>query len=59
MLPSDPTWFRVSLPYATYGVAVKGGRVVDAAPIARWMVGKEMGYCFDWLHGKGADIEPL
>jgi hypothetical protein len=49
----------VSLPYATYGIAVKGGKVVDAAPIARWMVGKDERYCADWLRRRGAVFHPL
>jgi hypothetical protein len=28
-------WIWVSLPYATFGVIVRGGRVVDGVPYAR------------------------
>jgi hypothetical protein len=49
----------VSLPYATYGIAVRGGKVVDAAPIARWMVGKDERYVAAWLRRKGARVVPL
>lgn len=35
-----PCWVWVSLSWATFGVAVRDGYVVDAAPIARWTVGK-------------------
>jgi hypothetical protein len=31
---------RVELPHAVFGLVASGGRVVDAAPIARWTVGK-------------------
>lgn len=34
-------WIRVSLPWATFGLRVEGGYVVEAAPIARWTVGKD------------------
>lgn len=51
---SQPVWIWVNLSYACYGIAVQGGRVVDAAPIARWMVGKDSRYCADWLRAKGA-----
>jgi hypothetical protein len=33
-------WVWVSLPWATFGLAVRDGVVVDAAPIARWTIGK-------------------
>ena len=56
---TEPRWIWVSLPYATYGIAVKGGVVVDAAPIARWMVGKSETYVADWLRRKGAVCIPL
>lgn len=52
-------WIWVSLPYATYGIAVAGGRVVDAAPIAGWMVGRDERYVADWLRRKGAVCIPL
>lgn len=34
------TWVWVSLPYATFGLRVEGGYVVEAPPIARWTIGK-------------------
>lgn len=52
-------WIWVSLHYATYGVAVSNGRVVDAAPIARWMIGKPEHECAAWLARKGATFVPL
>lgn len=52
-------WFWVSLPYATFGVCVEGNKVVDAAPIAQWMVGKDTWTVSRWLLAKGAEIVPL
>jgi hypothetical protein len=49
----------VSLPYATYGIEVRGGRVVDAAPIAHWMIGKETSFIREWIHKKGGIWEVL
>ena len=49
----------MSLPYATYGIAVSGGVVVYAAPIARWMIGKPETFVADWLRRKGAVSIPL
>lgn len=52
-------WVWISLPYATYGIAVEDGKVVDAAPIARWMINKDERECADWVRGKGARVVPL
>lgn len=49
----------VSLPYATYGIAVRDGKVVWAAPVAHWMIGKDEQYVADWLRRKGATCIPL
>lgn len=43
----------VSLPYATYGIEVAAGVVVDAAPIARWMIGKDTQFVRSWIAKKG------
>lgn len=52
-------WVWVSLPYATYGVEHDGERVVDAAPIAAWMIGRPVGGVAAWLDRKGARVVPL
>ncbi len=52
-------WVWVSLPYATYGIAIRGTRVVEAAPIARWMVGKNTRDVASWLERKGAIVRWL
>lgn len=44
---------------ATYGVVVREGRVVRAAPVAAWMIGKPWSRCEDWLKRKGATINTL
>ena len=43
----------VSLPYATYGIEVDNGIVTDAAPIAKWMVGKDTQFVKSWIAKKG------
>lgn len=43
----------VSLPYATYGIEVENGKVIDAAPIARWMIGKDTRFIREWIAAKG------
>lgn len=51
-------WLYVALPYATYGVVVgERGRVVKAAPIAQWMVGKSWdAVVWPWLDRKKATV---
>jgi hypothetical protein len=52
-------WIHVSLPWATFGLAVRGGIVVDAAPIARWAVGKDERKAAAWFLRRGAVCTPL
>lgn len=40
--------------YAVYGIVVKDGIVIDAAPIAKWMVGRKTEDIRTWLRSKGA-----
>ena len=47
------TTIWVSLPYATFGIEVDGGRVIDAAPIGYWMIGKDTAYIRQWINKKG------
>jgi hypothetical protein len=49
----------VSLPHATFGLVVRAGKVIDAAPIARWAVGKDERYVADYYRRKGAAFRPL
>lgn len=53
------TWWWVSQPHATFGVAAADGRIVDAAPIARWAVGKYEHTVIMYYVRKGARIEML
>lgn len=53
---SRTRWAWVSLSYATFGVAVRGTKVVDAAPIARWMIGKDTRTVAQWLDRKNATV---
>lgn len=49
----------VELPYATYGLVVEDGQVVDAPPIAHWMVGKSEHEVAAWIARKGGRGTPL
>lgn len=57
-LPAGARWVWVSLPYATFGVAVQAGTVVAAAPIARWAIGKDESYVAAYFRRKGAVFQP-
>lgn len=52
-------WYRVSLPYATFGVRVEDDWIVEAAPIARWTVGKPFRYAANYWRRHDAGIERL
>lgn len=47
-------WIWVSLPNATFGISTDGGHVTDAAPIARWTVGRPEREVADWYRSRGA-----
>lgn len=49
----------VSLPYATFGIEVDGGRVIDAAPIAHWMIGKDTRFIREWIKKKGGEWKTI
>jgi hypothetical protein len=43
----------IDLPYACYGVRVENNYIVEAPPIARWMVGKTVQQVVRWVKSKG------
>lgn len=49
--------FRVELPRACYGLVTDCvGVVLEAAPIARWMLGKHYRECERWIKRKGGTV---
>jgi hypothetical protein len=52
-------WIWVSLPYATFGILVDGGKVIDAAPIANWMKGKDTHSIREWINKKNGTWKVL
>jgi hypothetical protein len=44
--------YQVTLPYACYGLVVADGIVIEAAPIARWMLGKKLVMMTRWVESK-------
>ena len=52
--------YRVVLAYAVFAIDVdEKGRVVEAAPIAKWMKGKTLNFVKKWIYSKGGEIENL
>ena len=53
--------YRIELPYACFGIETNDwGIVVDAPPIARWMIGKQVNLEIRrWINKKGGKIEEM
>ena len=52
-------WYRIELPYAVFGIQVMDGRVVDAADIGKWMIGKQLTFVQAWVQRKKGEIQCL
>lgn len=52
--PKEGDLIWVKAPGATYGLVVKGGRVVEAAPIASRFVGQDERAVAEYLRHRGA-----
>jgi hypothetical protein len=52
-------WLAIRLPYATFALGVRGGRVAEAPPIARWTIGKDWEYVAHFYAQAGAEFAPL
>lgn len=49
-------FFYVSLTYATFAVRSDKGVIIEAAPIAKWTIGKTIGEVYDYFKRKGVLI---
>lgn len=59
---SEDYLYRIELPYACYGITIRDNVCIEAAPIAKWMVDKELAIIRDWIiskHGKLEMVKPL
>lgn len=50
---------RITLPWVCFGMLVMGGRVVKAAPIAHWCIGKPVDDVTAYWRRRGAKVERL
>ena len=53
------TTHRITIPGACFGVVVRVGRIADAAPIGRWMIGKTEKQIRNWVRQKGGTMDEL
>jgi hypothetical protein len=51
--------YWVDVHYACFGLLIASNRIVDAAPIARWMVGKTTQEVKPWLLAKKAIVKKV
>lgn len=59
-MPTKKYLYQVRLSYATYGIVVQDGYIRRAAPIARWMEGREISDIKKWIiNKKGGEIEKV
>lgn len=54
-----PVDLWVSLPYATFLLICRDGRVVLAPPVARWTIGKDAGKVQGYYLRKGAEVRKI
>ena len=54
-------WVRIELPYAVFGIKVDmlTLKIVDAAPVGRWMIGKDIETVDRWIRGKNGMAQVL
>lgn len=51
--------YRIVLPFAVFGIECEAGKVVKAAPIARWALGRDAASVLGYYHRRKAVIEVL
>lgn len=51
--------YRIVLRYACYAIEIRDGAIVDAAPIAKWAIGKKLNWFKGWVEKKGGTVKLL
>ena len=49
-------FYSVTVPYGTFGIVVKNGRIIRAAPIASWAKGMSLERFTSWVKGKKGSV---
>lgn len=52
-------WWYITFRHATYALRVERGRIVEAPPISRWMVGMYWTDMKRWISDRGGHGSPL
>lgn len=56
---NNKRYFWINLPYACFGIISLDGMIIDTAPIAAWMKGKNLQDIKPWLKKKKAAVEEI
>jgi hypothetical protein len=51
--------YQATTRYFCCGLEVESGRVMSAAPIIKWMIGKSLADVESWLRRKGGKLEKV
>jgi hypothetical protein len=51
------TTYQIDTGYACFGIVLRGGECIEAAPIAKWMIGKSFTEIATWVKKKNGKIE--
>lgn len=53
-------WYRIEMPRAVFAVVTDRQRAIrEAAPIARWAIGKPLGTLIGWVLKKGGRVDAM
>jgi len=56
-METEQELYQATLPHFCCGFLVENQKIVDAAPIMRWAVGKSLAEFVRWARGKGGKVE--
>jgi hypothetical protein len=51
--------YQIWLSYAVFGIVVQNDLVVEAAPIGKWMIGKNIEYVKKWVEKKHGSVHKI
>lgn len=49
-------WYQIDVGYACGGIEEREGIIVDAPPIFKWMIGKELSFVMKWIRKKRGKV---
>jgi len=59
MSSTDDQLYRIVLSYACFGIVVRNGTIIAAAPIAKWSVGKKLNTMVQYVRRKNGQIHTV